>query len=95
MAADDAFAEQVMTEHGIPEDVRLALVAVFAGYRHWGRVAHGHAPALDRLGARPARRTLRVLHRPGHSPSDTLFHDAARGSCSAPTTSSGTSPPTR
>jgi glyoxylase-like metal-dependent hydrolase (beta-lactamase superfamily II) len=79
MEADDEFAASVMTEHGIPEDIRLALLAVSQSYRHWGasvQVTRTLAPGSD-LCLRD--RTLRVLHRPGHSPSDTIFHDARRG----------------
>jgi glyoxylase-like metal-dependent hydrolase (beta-lactamase superfamily II) len=79
MAADDAFAEQVMTEHGIPEDVRLALVAVSQAYRHWGASLTVTRPLAADSDLVLRDRTLRVLHRPGHSPSDTLFHDASRG----------------
>jgi len=78
MEADDEFAASVMTEHGIPEDIRLALLAVSHSYRHWGaavQVTRLLAPGSD-LCLRD--RTLRVLHRPGHSPSDTIFHDAQR-----------------
>ena len=39
MEADDAFAERIMAEHGIPEDVRLALLAVSQSYRGWGAAA--------------------------------------------------------
>jgi glyoxylase-like metal-dependent hydrolase (beta-lactamase superfamily II) len=79
MAADDAFAESVMTEHGIPEDVRLALVAVSQSYRNWGAAVTVTRPLAAGSNLVLRDRTLRVLHRPGHSPSDTLFHDAARG----------------
>ncbi len=75
---DDRFAERLMLRHGIPADVTQALRAVSASFRGWGaavsvdrRLAHG-----DELTLR--NRTLRVLHRPGHSPSDTVFHDAQR-----------------
>jgi len=78
MAADDAFAEAIMARHGIPEDVRHALRAVAGGFRAWG------APVTvtrllnegDTLDLRD--RSLRVLHRPGHSPSDTVFVDEER-----------------
>jgi len=79
MEADDAFAEQVMSEHGIPEDVRLALLAVSASYRAWGAAATVTRPLADGCELVLRDRTLRVLHRPGHSPSDTIFHDERRG----------------
>ncbi len=78
MDADDAFAEQVMAEHGIPQDVRYALVAVSQSYRAWGASAKVTRPLAPGSELRLRDRTLRVLHRPGHSPSDTIFHDEER-----------------
>jgi glyoxylase-like metal-dependent hydrolase (beta-lactamase superfamily II) len=77
--ADDAFAERVMTEHGIPEDVRLALLAASHAYRSLGAAATVTQPLADGSELVFAGRTLRVHHRPGHSPSDTIFHDERRG----------------
>jgi len=79
MESDDAFANNVMTEHGIPEDIRLALLAVSQSYRNWGASATVTRPLAAGSDLELRDRTLRVLHRPGHSPSDTIFHDAARG----------------
>jgi glyoxylase-like metal-dependent hydrolase (beta-lactamase superfamily II) len=79
MDADDAFAERVMAEHGIPEDVRFALLAVSQSYRAWGGAAQVTRPLAAGSQLRLRDRTLRVLHRPGHSPSDTIFHDDERG----------------
>jgi glyoxylase-like metal-dependent hydrolase (beta-lactamase superfamily II) len=78
MEADDAFANSVMTEHGIPEDIRLALLAVSQSYRNWGASATVTRPLAAGSELKLRDRTLRVLHRPGHSPSDTIFHDAQR-----------------
>jgi glyoxylase-like metal-dependent hydrolase (beta-lactamase superfamily II) len=77
--ANDELAEALMLRHGIPRDVVTALRAVSRAFRGWG----GSAPVDRRLpdGAELefAGRTLRVLHRPGHSPSDTVFWDERRG----------------
>jgi glyoxylase-like metal-dependent hydrolase (beta-lactamase superfamily II) len=78
MEADDAFANAVMTEHGIPEAIRLALLAVSQSYRHWGAASTVTRPLAAGSDLELRDRTLRVLHRPGHSPSDTIFHDAER-----------------
>jgi len=78
MNADDAFAERMMAEHGIPEDVRHALVGVSQSYRGWGAAATVTRPLADGAELRLRDRTLRVHHRPGHSPSDTIFHDEER-----------------
>ena len=79
MEADDAFAEGVMAEHGIPEDVRMALLAASPAYRALGAPATVTQPLADGSALELRDRTLRVHHRPGHSPSDTIFHDERRG----------------
>lgn len=79
MEADDAFAVRIMTEHGIPEDIRIALLTISHSYRGWGAAAAITRPLAPESDLVLRDRTLRVLHRPGHSPSDTIFHDAARG----------------
>ena len=79
MDGDDEFAERVMAEHGIPEDVRYALRAVSRGFRAWGAAATVTRPLSDGSELALRDRTLRVLHRPGHSPSDTVFLDVQRG----------------
>ena len=79
MAADDEFADAIMARHGIPEEVRYALRAVAATFRGWGAAATVTRPLSDGATVDLRDRTLRVLHRPGHSPTDTLFHDEERG----------------
>jgi len=75
---DDELAEALMLRHGIPRDVVTALRAVSRSFRAWGGSAPVDRPLADGEDLGFASRTLRVLHRPGHSPSDTLFWDAAR-----------------
>jgi glyoxylase-like metal-dependent hydrolase (beta-lactamase superfamily II) len=79
MEADDAFAEELMLHNGIPPDIAVALRVVTAQYRAWGSgvtvtrtVSEGDVLAF-------AQRSWRVHLRPGHSPSDTVFHDEATG----------------
>ncbi|HEU4656116.1 MAG TPA: MBL fold metallo-hydrolase [Capillimicrobium sp.] len=79
MELDDAFAERVMARHGIPADVRHALRAVSSAYRGWGARAEVTHPLRAGGTLEFAGRTLHVHHRPGHSPSDTVFHDRERG----------------
>jgi glyoxylase-like metal-dependent hydrolase (beta-lactamase superfamily II) len=76
---DDLFAEQLMLRHGIPAEIVTALRAVSAGFRAWGAAVEVTRPLSDGGELELRDRTLRVLHRPGHSPSDTLFHDEQRG----------------
>jgi glyoxylase-like metal-dependent hydrolase (beta-lactamase superfamily II) len=79
MEGDDAFAEAIMLRHGIPEDVVFALRAVTRSFRAWGASATVSTPLADGALLPFAGRTWRVHHRPGHSPSDTVFHDEASG----------------
>ena len=78
--ADDEFALEMMLRHGIPDDVASALQSVSRAFRAWGSGAEVGRVLRDGEAMRFRDRTLDVLHRPGHSPSDTLFHDRERGS---------------
>lgn len=75
---DDLFAERLMLRHGIPPEVVTVLRAVSAGFRAWGAAVEVTRPLADGEQLRLGERTLRVLHRPGHSPSDTVFVDEER-----------------
>jgi glyoxylase-like metal-dependent hydrolase (beta-lactamase superfamily II) len=76
--ADDDFARDIMLRHGIPKDVASALQAVSQAFRGWGAGAEVTRPLRDGEDLRFRERTLTVHHRPGHSPSDTVFHDSER-----------------
>lgn len=78
MEADDRFAEQLMRRAGIPDAVVVALRAVSSAFRSWGARADITMPLRDGQELRLRDRTFTVHHRPGHSPTDTIFHDAAR-----------------
>jgi glyoxylase-like metal-dependent hydrolase (beta-lactamase superfamily II) len=78
MEADDRFAEALMRRHGVPEQLGVALRAVSAAFRGWGSKATVTMPLRDGSELSLRDRTFRVLHRPGHSPSDTVFHDVER-----------------
>jgi glyoxylase-like metal-dependent hydrolase (beta-lactamase superfamily II) len=77
-AEDDEFAAAVMIRNGIPEDVVNALRQVSAAFRSWGARLHVTRPLHDGELLRLRDRTLEVMHRPGHSPSDTIFWDGQR-----------------
>ena len=79
MEQDDAFAEDVMLRHGIPRQVTSALRAVTQVARGWGHRATVTRPLRDGDVLEFAACAWRVHHRPGHSPSDTVFHDEASG----------------
>jgi glyoxylase-like metal-dependent hydrolase (beta-lactamase superfamily II) len=78
MELDDRFAARQLLRHGIPEDVVHALRAVSASYRAWGSSVKVTDPLTPGGVLRLRDRSLEVLHRPGHSPSDTVFWDADR-----------------
>ena len=75
---DDEFAESLMRRHGIPDDVVYALRSVSRAFRAWGSSARVSRPLRDGERLELRDRRLEVLHRPGHSPTDTLFWDAER-----------------
>jgi glyoxylase-like metal-dependent hydrolase (beta-lactamase superfamily II) len=76
--ADDDFALGMMLRHGIPEDVAAALHSVTRAYRAWGAAAEVTRPLRDGEALEMRDRTFHVHHRPGHSPTDTVFHDRDR-----------------
>ena len=78
-AADDAFSMQIMLRHGVPSDLAGALGAVGAAFRAFGSSGEVSLPLADGEVITLRDRTLRVRHRPGHSPSDTVFFDERRG----------------
>ena len=55
-----------------------ALRAVSAGFRAWGSAVEVTRPLANGSTLQLRDRELTVLHRPGHSPSDTVFYDDAR-----------------
>jgi glyoxylase-like metal-dependent hydrolase (beta-lactamase superfamily II) len=76
---DDELAQALMLRHGIPRDMVTALVATSRALRGWGSSAPVATRLEDGGELAFAGRTFAVLHRPGHSPSDTVFFDAATG----------------
>jgi glyoxylase-like metal-dependent hydrolase (beta-lactamase superfamily II) len=77
--ADDRFAQALMRRHGIEPQVVDALASVASIVVGLG------APVAATRRLEPGElieaggRTLRALHRPGHSPGDTVFVDEASG----------------
>jgi glyoxylase-like metal-dependent hydrolase (beta-lactamase superfamily II) len=76
--ADDDFARDLMLRHGIAEDVVTALQSVSQAFRAWGARVEVTRPLRDGEALELRDRTLHVHHRPGHSPTDTVFHDRER-----------------
>jgi glyoxylase-like metal-dependent hydrolase (beta-lactamase superfamily II) len=79
MEADDAFAEQLMSRNGIPHDIGMALRMVTGQFRAWGSAVQVTRTVKEGDVLEFAARSWRVHHRPGHSPSDTVFHDESSG----------------
>jgi glyoxylase-like metal-dependent hydrolase (beta-lactamase superfamily II) len=75
---DDRFAARIMLRHGVPTDVVTALRAVSASFRAWGCTVEVDRTLAEGEALQLRDHTLRVLHRPGHSPSDTVFWDERR-----------------
>ncbi len=76
--ADDDYAQAIMRRHGIPSDLATVLGAVGVAFRAFGSRGDVTRPLRDGEELALRDRTLRVLHRPGHSPSDTIFWDEER-----------------
>ncbi len=76
--SDDEFSTQVMLRHGVPPELMTALASVGAAFRAFGSGGRVTVALHDGAELRLRDRTLVALHRPGHSPSDTLFWDEAR-----------------
>jgi glyoxylase-like metal-dependent hydrolase (beta-lactamase superfamily II) len=75
---EDEFAVALMLRNGIPSEVAFALQSVSRSFRGWGSHAQVTRPLADGEELSFRDRTLRALHRPGHSPSDTVFWDEER-----------------
>jgi glyoxylase-like metal-dependent hydrolase (beta-lactamase superfamily II) len=76
--ADDDFARAIMRRNGIPADLATVLGAVGVAFRAFGSRGEVTRQLGDGEELALRDRTLRVLHRPGHSPSDTIFWDEDR-----------------
>ena len=77
-AADDEFSTAIMLRNGIPSDVVQALRSVSVAFRAWGARADVTRVLRDGDQIELRDRTLEVGFRPGHSPTDTIFHDRER-----------------
>ena len=75
---EDESAAELMRRHGIPENVVYALQSVSRSFRGWGAKANVTRPLRHGEELRFRDRAFEVLHRPGHSPSDTVFWDSER-----------------
>ena len=77
-AADDEFAQAIMRRHGVPGDLATVLGSLAAAFRAFGSSGHVTVALRDGEEVSLRDRTLRIFHRPGHSPSDTILWDEQR-----------------
>ncbi len=76
--AEDHFAVDLMLRNGIPEEVTVALRSVSRSFRGWGSHVRVTRPLANGEMLDFRDRSLEAIHRPGHSPSDTVFWDERR-----------------
>jgi glyoxylase-like metal-dependent hydrolase (beta-lactamase superfamily II) len=79
IAADDEYARALMELHGVPEELNSALGVTAYVTRAFGSTGSVNVALEDGALLEAGGRVLKVLHRPGHSPSDLLFWDEAAG----------------
>ncbi len=72
---DETFAERVMRRNGVPADAIEALRRLAVSLHRLGEPVAVDRPLGDGGELNLSGRSLRVLHRPGHSPSDTVLLD--------------------
>jgi glyoxylase-like metal-dependent hydrolase (beta-lactamase superfamily II) len=77
--ANDVLAERLMLANGVAAELVATLRSVSRASRGWGGSAPVARTLHDGGELQFARRAFQVFHRPGHSPSDTVFFDAASG----------------
>jgi glyoxylase-like metal-dependent hydrolase (beta-lactamase superfamily II) len=77
--ANDTFAQRLMRRHGLDAHVVDALGSVAGILRGLGASVAVTRILEDGDRIEAGGRRLRVLHRPGHSPSDTVFYDEDGG----------------
>jgi glyoxylase-like metal-dependent hydrolase (beta-lactamase superfamily II) len=78
-AIQAVFRERLMTRHGVPEPLRNRSLATDTINEEWDPSLPINRALRAGETIEFSDRSLEVLLRPGHSPFDTLFHDARRG----------------
>ena len=76
---DDEYAQEVMHRHGIPAEVITLLGVLSAGMHTYGSRGEVTRPLHEGDTLTIGGRDYTVHHRPGHSPSDTVFFNAETG----------------
>jgi glyoxylase-like metal-dependent hydrolase (beta-lactamase superfamily II) len=76
--ADDEYSQSIMRRHGVPDDLATVLGSVGAAFRAFGSSGHITRELHDGDVLALRDRRFQIFHRPGHSPSDTIFWDEER-----------------
>ena len=74
-ARDDEVAASLLRSSGVEEDTITALASTGRLYQAFGSSVAADVTFADGDSLEIGGREWRVHHRPGHSPSDTIFHD--------------------
>ena len=77
--AEDELAVSLMLRHGIPEEIASTLRAVSSAYRGLGDRVEVTVPLAAGSTIEIGTMEMEIHHRPGHSPSDTVFFDPVSG----------------
>lgn len=77
--AEDDMAVSLMLRHGISEEIATTLKAVSSTYRGWGDRVEVTRPLTAGETIAIGGMEMEIHHRPGHSPSDTVFFDPESG----------------
>jgi glyoxylase-like metal-dependent hydrolase (beta-lactamase superfamily II) len=78
-ARDEAFSLAALARYGMAPERIEEIQPVLWQERQWSSQATVGRPLADGAALTLANRTLTAHFRPGHSPVDTVFHDAGRG----------------
>lgn len=76
---EDQMAVDLMVRYGVPEDIANLLKEVTASFRELGAPVDVNRPFAAGEEITMGSRPYETFHRPGHSPSDTVFWDEERG----------------
>ena len=75
MDLDDAYAAAIMVRHGVEPDVADSLQEMSVAFRRFAASVEVDTPLQEGDRLRLGTRELVAYTRPGHSPTDTVFHD--------------------
>lgn len=75
---NDRYVHEILRTHGVPDGIRGVVEAIGRRSHGWGATVDVTVPLAAGEQLRLRDRTFTVLHRPGHSPSDTVFFDEER-----------------